>query len=317
MKRRPLILSGAAGFALAHSPCGAQESYPSRPVRVLVAFPAGGVIDVLTRAVTQSMDLGQPIVVENRPGASGNIATEAAARSAADGYTILVSAPFLLNNPMLGTNLRWAPKDLVPVARLARSPSYFCVPMSLPARTLREFAEVARKAHPPMQYVDGGSGTPQAMSIELLMHAAGIKLEPIAYKGAPPAMVDLISGAVSLAVIPSSVAVPLIKANKLRVLANTNSSRSAQLPDVPTVAEAGFPEATVLSWIGLHAPAGTPAAVVRKLDSAVHAATERADVRERLASAGGEAAYQGTQEFTEFLRADTQMWDRINRTLKK
>lgn len=317
MKRRSIVLGSAALAALPHTAVRAQESYPSRPIRIIVPYPAGGVVDVQTRAMSQGLEMGQPIVVEARPGANGNIAAEAVARAAPDGYTLLVSAPFLLNNPLIEQNLRWAPKDFVPIARFSLSPSYFCVPMSSPARTVREFVELARKANPPMQYGDGGTGSTQSMAAEIFKQVAGIKLEAIPYKGAPPVAVDLITGTLSMSILPSSVAYPHIKAGKLRALANTSANRSPQLPDVPTITEAGYPDVTVLSWYGLHAPAGTPADVVRKLEAGVQASLNKADVREKLATAGGEAAYLSTADFTQFMRNDLQMWERINRTLKK
>ena len=317
MKRRSIVLGSAALAALPHTAVRAQESYPSRPIRIIVPYPAGGVVDVQTRAMSQGLEMGQPIVVEARPGANGNIAAEAVARAAPDGYTLLVSAPFLLNNPLIEQNLRWAPKDFVPIARFSLSPSYFCVPMSSPARTVREFVELARKANPPMQYGDGGTGSTQSMAAEIFKQVAGIKLEAIPYKGAPPVAVDLITGTLSMSILPSSVAYPHIKAGKLRALANTSANRSPQLPDVPTITEAGYPDVTVLSWYGLHAPAGTPADVVRRLEAGVQASLNKADVREKLATAGGEAAYLSTADFTHFMRNDLQMWERINRTLKK
>lgn len=317
MRRRSVIqgsmLIGLPAVFGAH----AQDVFPAKAVRIIVPYPAGGVVDVQTRAVTQGLELAQAVVVEDRPGANGNIAAEVVSRAAPDGYTLLVSAPFLLNNPMIEQNLRWSPSDFVPLVRFSLSPSYLCVPAASPARSVREYIDLARKANPPWQYGDGGAGTTQTMATEILKAVAGVRIEPIPYKGAPPAAIDLITGSFSMAILPSSVAYPHVKAGKLRALANTSSSRSAQLPDVPTIAEAGFPEATVLSWYGLHAPAGTPAATLRKLELAVQAALQKPDVREKLASAGGEHAYLGRTEFAQFLRADQQMWERINRTLKK
>ncbi len=319
MNKRSLSLAGAMTALLIPLWASAQDAYPSRPIKVIVPYPAGGVVDVQARALTQSLatELGQAIVVEARPGANGNIAAEAVARSTADGYTLIVSASFMINNPMQEANLRWAPKDFVPVSRFSMSPSYLCVPMSSPARTVKEFVELAAKAKPALQYGDGGGGTPQTMATEILKSVAKIQMEPISYKGAPPMMVDLINGTFAVAVIPSSVAYPQIKAGKVRALANTSSKRSAQLPDVPTMAEAGFPEVTVTSWYGLHAPAGTPADVLKKLDAAIQSAASRAEVKERLMAAGGESSYLNTSDFTGFLRTDTQSWERINKTLTK
>ena len=319
MKRRTLSMATLALWAQSTGLAIAQDAYPSRPIKVLVPYPAGGVVDLQTRAMTQdlSAELGQAVVVESRPGANGNIAAEAVARAPADGYTLLVSAPFLINNPLIETNLRWAPKDFVPLARFSMSPSFMCVPAASPARTVREYVDMAKRAKPMLQFGDPGTGTTQTMSVEILKSTSGIDIEGIAYKGAPPIAIDLINNTFSMSVLPSSVAYPHVKSGKLRALATTSSARSAQLPDVPTIAEAGYPEATVISWYGLHAPASTPVAVLRKLDAAIKAAVQKADTQSRLVSAGGEAAYLGADEFIRFLASDSQMWERINRMLRK
>ena len=318
MHRRYLVLAAAAIAATAASALAA-EDYPSRPIQVIVPYAAGGVVDVQTRALTQRLqeELKQPVVVIAKPGASGNIAAEMVANAAPDGYTLLVSASFLINNPMLESKLRWAPKDFVPVGRFALSPSYFVVPATSPARTVKDFVELAKKANPPLQYADGGTGTPQTMANEVFKVVAGIQLEPVMYKGAPPAIPDLINGMVAMAISPSTVAIPQIKAGKLRALANINSRRSPQLPDVPTIAEAGYPEATALSWDGLHAPAGTPPAVLRKLEAAMQAATATQEVKDRLANAGGEEAFLGTAEFAAFLQSDAQRWEKLVKLIRK
>jgi tripartite-type tricarboxylate transporter receptor subunit TctC len=319
MKRRTLNMTALALWAQSTGWAWADEAFPSKPVKIIVPYPAGGVVDLQTRAMTQglSSELGQAVVVDARPGANGNIAAEAVARSPADGYNLLVSAPYLINNPLIENNLRWAPKDFVPLARFSMSPSFMCVPIASPARTVREYVDMARRAKPMLQFGDPGSGTTQTMSVEILKSTAGIELEGIAYKGAPPLAIDLINNTFSMSVLPSSVAYPHVKSGKLRALATTSSTRSLQLPDVPTVAEAGYPEATVISWYGLHAPAGTPLAVIRKLEASIKAAVQKADTQNRLVSAGGEAAYLGTEEFTRFLANDSQMWERINRVLRK
>lgn len=321
MQRRHLArlyIAMTLGAALVGA-ASAQGTFPVKPIRVIVPYAAGGVVDVQTRAVTIRMaeELGQPLVVEAKPGANANIATELAARSVADGYTILVTAPFFINNPLLSSNLRWAPSDFVPVGRFALSPSYFVVPMSSPAKSVKEFAELARKASPAFKYGDGGQGSTQSMANEMFRQVAGISLEPVLYKGAPPVIPDLINGMVSMAIIPSTVAVPQIKAGKLRALANINSVRSPDLPDVPTIAEAGFPEVTALSWYGLHVPTGTPADVLRRLEAAMKAATATAEVKERLANAGGEVAFLGQAEFAAFIKADAARWEKIAQAIKK
>lgn len=297
----------------------AADNFPSKPVRVIVPYAAGGVVDIQARAVTQRMaaDLGQAFVVEAKPGAAGNIAAEFVARAPADGYTVLVSAPFIINNPLLEKNLRWAPKDFTPVARFALSPSYFVVPASSPAKSVKEFVEMAKKAPKPLQFGDGGTGTTQNMANEMFKVVAGIALEPITYKGAPPMIPDLINGMFSMAIMPAPIAAPHIKAGTIRALANINFTRSQQFPDVPTIAEAGFPEVTALSWYAFHVPAGTPPDVVRRLEKAVQAATASQEVKDRLTSAGGEEAFLDQREFSKFLKADAVRWERVVKAIRK
>jgi tripartite-type tricarboxylate transporter receptor subunit TctC len=277
------------------------------------------VVDVQTRAMTQALptELGQAVVVEPRPGGNGNIAAEAVARAAADGYTLLVSAPFLINNPLQEQGLRWAPRDLSPLARFSLSPSFMCVPAALPVRTVREYVELARRSKPALQFGDPGAGTTQTMAVEILKSVAGIELEAVSYKGAPPVALDLINNTFSMSVLPSSVAIPHVKSGKLRALATTSATRSVQLPDVPTMAEAGFADVTVVSWYGLHAPAQTPSSVMRKLEAAIRAAMSRPETPQRMIASGGEAAFMGTDEFARFLQQEVQLWDRIHRSLRK
>ncbi|WP_295526020.1 tripartite tricarboxylate transporter substrate binding protein [uncultured Pseudacidovorax sp.] len=315
LPRRGLL----AGLLLAAALPALAQSYPNKPIRVIVPYAPGGVVDVQARAVTARMavELGQPIVVEAKPGANGNIGAEFVARAPADGYTLLVSAPFLINNPLLEDHLRWAPKDFVPVARFTLSPSYFVVPASSPARSVRDFVEMARKSPTTLQFGDGGVGSTQNMANEMFKIAANIRLEAVTYKGAPPMVPDLINGAFAMAILPSTVAYPHVKSGAIRALANISSNRSAQLPDVPTIAEAGYPEVTALSWYAFHAPAGTPPAVLQRIEQAVRAALATDEVKERLVNAGGEAAFQGQEEFQAFLKSDAQRWERMVKAIRK
>jgi len=298
----PVALAAICAASAAHG----QQSYPVRPIHVIVPYSPGGVVDVQARVVTQRMaaTIGQPMVVEAKPGASGNIAATHVAQAQPDGYTLLVSAPYLSNNPLLEDTLRWAPRDLVPVGRFSLAHSYLVVPASSPAKTLKDYVVMAKQASAPLQYGGGGGGSTQDVTIELFKTAANIELDVVGYKGAPPMVPDLISGALSMAVLPSSVAYPHLKSGALRALANTSSARSAQFPDVPTIAEAGYPQATSLSWYGLHAPAGTPPEIIRTLEDALRQATAAPDVKTRLSSAGGESAYMNQADFAAFIQAD-------------
>ena len=312
-------LSAVIAAGLTPGVASAADPYPSKPIHVIVPYSAGGVVDIQTRALTQrlAVELGQPVVVEAKAGASGNIAAEYVARAPADGYTLIVSAPFMINNPLLESNLRWAPKDFIPIGRFALSPSYFVVPASSPARTVKEFVALAKKANPPLQYADGGTGSTQSMSNEVFRVVAGIALEPVMYKGAPPVIPDLINGLMAMSIIPSTVVIPHVKSGKLRALANINARRSPQLPDVPTIAEAGYPDATALSWYGLHAPAGTPPDVLQKLEIAMRAATATPEVKNALLNAGGEESFLGTADFTAFIKSDAVRWGKLVKMIKK
>jgi len=320
MKRRQLVvpLAVAAALGVLAAPARA-NTFPAKTIRVIVPYAAGGVVDVQARAVIQTMAeiLKAPIAVEARPGASGSIAAEAVANAAADGYTLMVSASFINSAPLMESNLRWSTKSFTPVGRFSLSPSYFVVPATSPARTVKEFVEFAKKSTRRLQYANGGNGTPQQISTELFARAAGITMDPVMYKGAPPSVPDLINGLTDMTVLPSTVAHPQVSGGKLRALANMSNNRSIHLPDVPTIAEAGFPEATVLSWYGLHAPAGTPAEVIRVLEAAMQQACASNEVKQRLMTAGGESAFLGVRDFTAFLARDTQQWANVVKLIAK
>ena len=306
-RRRALggLVAGMAS-ALGGMPVRAADAWPAKPIRIVVPYPAGGVADLHARAVTQrlSQDLGQPIVVDNRPGANANVGADAVARADADGYTLLVSAPFIVNNPLLEQGLRWAPRDFVPVARFSASPGFVVVAADSPIRSLGDLVERARKADPPLRYGDPGAGSTGTIAIEILRAEAGFRIQPVAYKGLPQVVPDLLNGSLDFSALPMSLAKAQVEAGRIRALANISSKRAAALPDVPTVAELGLPKATVLSWYGLHAPAGTPEAVLVRLERAVGAAVATAEVRDRFVAAGGEEAFLGRAEFVRFLEAD-------------
>lgn len=226
----------------------------------------------MARAVTDRMgtELGQPVVVEARPGAGANIAVEAVLAAPRDGYTWLVSSNFLFVNPAMDPAVKWKYEDFVPVARYALSPSYFLVPADAPFATLADWVAHARR-NPGVQYGNGGVGTTQSMSMSMLMRAAGVRLDPVYYKGAPQMMQDIVGGQLSCGLIPSTVAIPVVKSGRAKALASSGERRSPALPSVPTFTEAGFPAATALSWYGLHVAAGTPPDVVRRMARAAQA----------------------------------------------
>ena len=293
------------------------QPYPNKPIRVVVPYPVGGAVDVMTRLVTNHMaqTLGQAIVIDNRPGANANIGPEAAARAAPDGYTLLASATFLVVNPLLETGLRWNPRDFIPVARFTQAPNVVVVPGADQSRTLADFVAAAR-GRPGLPVGDSGPGAPQTMAVELFKRAAGLDFQSIGYKGGPPVLADLINGQLAMSVLPLNVAMSSISSGRIRALATTSSRRSPVLPDLPTMAESGFPEATVVSWYGFHAPAGTPAEIVKRLADAVAAAAADEATRSRTATAGGEISYLDTDGFRRFLEEDSARWQKAVQTIR-
>lgn len=291
--------------ALMAAPLGAAAS-DSRPIRVIVPYGAGGLIDVMTRIVTSRMTetLGTPIVVENRPGGNANIGAAAVAGAEPDGYTLLSSSSYFTTNPLLEPKLRWSPEQLTPVARFALSPSAVVVGNTSPYKTLEEMLEAA-KTPKKIVTAEAGPGASQTMVKDLLGETAGVDFLTVQYaQGGTTYLADLVSGTISMGVIPMAVAVGPVKGGQLRALAITSDKRSPLIPDTPTLGERGFPDAAVNSWVGFHVPAGTPPERIQKLAEAVAEATSNPGVKERLASAGAQDAYLDTAAFREFLTND-------------
>jgi len=316
----PLIrLAGIAALAvLAAVPAFAQD-YPSKPIRVVVPYPVGGAVDIMTRLVTAHMQqtLGQPVLVENRPGANANLGPDHVAGTPPDGYTVLATATYLIANPLVeGDKLRWQPASFVPVARFTTAPNLFVVPGGSPLRSIRELVTAAKARPRELNYGEAGPGAPQTMAIEMLKTVAGIEMQPVTYKGSPPVITDLANGTLAMSVLPLSVSMGAIQGGRIKALASTSNQRSALLPEVPTMAEAGFPEVTVVSWYGFHVPRGTPGAVIERLSAAVAAAAAAEEVRNRTQGVGGEIAYLGTREFETFLEEDRVRWQRFTQALR-
>ncbi len=316
--RRGAIAAMAAAGVLAMCAAPAlSQSYPAKPIRVVVPYPVGGAVDVMTRIVTNHMalSLGQPIVIENRPGANANLGPEAVAHAAPDGYTLLATATYLIANPLVDSGLRWSPRDFVPVARFTVAPNVLVVPAASGISSLNDFVAAAR-AQPGLTYGDSGPGAPQTMAIEMLKTVARLELRSVMYKGGPPVLADLMSNQIAMSVLPLNVAMTAIGGGRIKVLASTSNKRSPLLPDAPTMAEEGYPDVTVVSWYGFHAPAGTSAEVLARISSAVGAATDDDVVRTRTASVGGEVSFQDTAAFEAFLREDQARWGRFVQAIK-
>jgi tripartite-type tricarboxylate transporter receptor subunit TctC len=305
-------LVSAALFAF---PALAQE-YPSRPVRLIVPFAAGGPNDIIARLVGGRLSdaLGQPIVVENRPGAGGNIGTDFVAKAPPDGYTLLSAGPgSLIINPLLGSVPYDTARDFAPVSLMASAPNVLVVHPSVPAKSVRELIELAR-AHPrQLNYASGGPGSTPHLSAALFAVMAGIDIVHVPYKGTGPASADLLGGQVQMAFFGIPPLLPHIKTGKLRALAVTGKRRSPELPEVPTVDEAGLRGYEVSPWYGLLAPAGTPRAIVDRLNAEVTKIVRRPEMKEKLVSQGAEPAGGTPEDYAAAIRADTATWARVIR----
>jgi tripartite-type tricarboxylate transporter receptor subunit TctC len=263
----------------------AQENWPSRPIRVIVPYPAGGIVDMVARAVTEQVgrDLRATVVVEARPGGNSNIGTAAVARSDPDGYTWLVSGPAALVNPGLYKDAGWdAMKDLKCVGLAVWTQAVAVVNPTLPAKTIGEFVELARSKPGQLNFGNPGTGSSIDLSAQKLFQAANIKLTNVGYKGQPQALVDLMTNLMHFEIVSMALALPHIKQGNVKPLAVLTHQRVADLPDVPTIAEAGYPEAAYVPWYGIYVPSGTPDALAEKINAAINKALENPDVQRQL-----------------------------------
>ena len=316
MRRALRLLAGFLVLCALAAPAFAQ--YPSKPIRLLVAIPPGGAPDVAARILGEKLgqSLGRAVVIENRPGANGNIAAELVAKSPADGYTLLLGQDSIfIINPHLYKHMPIdVRRDLVPVTTVATNVFVLAVNPALPVKTFPEFVEYARNAKPPLAYGSGGNGSAHHLTMELLKQRAGIDLVHIPYKGGSPATLAALSGEVAAMFAGTSNA-PQIKAGKLRALAVTGSKRSDVFPDVPTIAEF-YPGFEMHIWLGLFAPAETPQPIVARLRDAVNDALAQPDVVEKLASAGGMLPLKvAPDEFGAMIDRDSAKFEEIIRQI--
>jgi tripartite-type tricarboxylate transporter receptor subunit TctC len=290
------------------------QEYPTRPVRVIVPFAPGGPNDIIVRLVAQKLaaSLGQPFLVENRAGAGGNIGTDYVAKSAPDGYTLLSVGPgSLIINPLMGKVPYDTERDFAPIALMARAPNALVAHPSLAAHSVKELIALARARPGAINYGSGGNGSTPHLAAALFAAMAGVELTHVPYKGTAPATADLIGGQVQIAFLGIPAVLPHARSGKLRVLAVTGLQRSAELPEVPTVDESGVPGYEVNPWYGLLAPAGTPRAIVVRLGAETTRVVRAAEMREKLAGQGAEAAGGTPEEYAGVIRADTATWTRV------
>jgi tripartite-type tricarboxylate transporter receptor subunit TctC len=313
MNRHTLALLAAA---LALAATAARADYPDRPIKLVIPFAAGGATDVIGRALAQAMSrsLGQQVVVDNRPGAGGVLAGTVVAKAPADGYTLLMGSIGLLSiGPNLRTETAYDVKTaFVPVAQVSATPNLIVAHPSLKAGTLRELIALARAEPGKIAYGTSGPATSTHLSGELFQAMAGVRLVHVPYKGGAQALNDLLAGQIPL-MFDTMSAVQAVKAGKLKALAITSDRRSPLLPDVPTVAEAGLAGYRVTSWNGIMAPAGTPTAVVARLNAEVNKALSLPEVQKSLTADGSEVRGGSVEAFGRFINDETQRWGQLIR----
>lgn len=300
-----LLLSLTAGAAQA-------DEWPTRPVQIVVSFAAGGTVDIVARLVGERLAarLGQPVIIENRPGAGGNLGAAAVARSNPDGYTLLMSgSPTHSVGPHLYKNLTYDPmRDLPPVAMLAVSPNMLVVNASSPVKSVAELVRLAKEKPGTVTYSSAGIGTSGHLAAELLKAKESLDIPHVPYKGGADAVTGVLTGNVTFIFFTLPAVMPQVTAGKLRALAIASARRSALAPEVPTIAEAGYPGFDVIAWYGLFAPRGTPEAVVNKLSSEIRKVLGDDTIKERLAKLGAEPRYLSPNALTEFIAVESPTW---------
>jgi tripartite-type tricarboxylate transporter receptor subunit TctC len=300
---------------VAASPAALAQPYPSKTIRYIVPFPPGGTTDILGRIVAQKLQeaWGQPVVVENRPGAGGALGAELTAKSAADGYTIMggtISTHAI--NASVYPKLPYHPvRDFQPVTQLAQQPNMLVVHPSVPASNVAELITLLKASPDKYTYSTAGNGTSTHLGGELFKSMSGTRMQHVPYKGSSPAIAAAMAGHVSMSFDNISSAYPQVRAGKLRALAVTTAKRSAIAPEVPTLAEAGLPGYELGSWHGVFAPAGTPLDIVQKLNGAIVKAIQAPDVRDRLGVLGVEPVGSSVEEFAAFVRAEVPKWAKV------
>ena len=308
----------AIGCLVLHAASALAQGYPAKPIRYVVPFAAGGGVDTIAREVGAKLNAvwSVPVVIDNRPGAGGNIGTEFVAKSPPDGYTLLMTTNSHAYNASLYSNAPYDPlKDFSPIALVATSPFLLVVHPSLPAKNVKELIALAKAKPGALTYSSGGAGGGSHLAGELFNALAGVDMVHVAYKGIAPAVTDLLGGHVSLSFSVVPPAIPHVKTGRLRALAVSTTTRSSLLPDLPTIAEAGVKGYSAVSWYATLAPAGTPPPIISRLNGEVVKLLQAPDVRAKLAGLGLEVRTSSPEEFATFMSNDWKTWDKIIRSL--
>ncbi len=312
LRHRRLLTAAALVLPLLSQGVMAQ-AWPARPIKLVVPFPPGGLIDNMARLVAPklSQELGQAIVIDNKPGAGGNIGASEAARAAPDGYTLLMASPPLTINPALYTKLPYKPDQIAPIALLGRVPNVLVVAPGAGINNLAELTALARSKPGQLNYASNGQGTSLHLSAELYKSQAGIFVTHIPYRGAAAGLSGLMAGEVQLMFDNLPSALGLIQGGKLKALAVTTPQRSSALPNVPTMEEAGMKGYQVFAWFGMAAPAGLPAPVQQRLEQALERVAAEPEIKAAMLKAGAEPAWMNAQNLAGFMQADTAQWKKV------
>jgi tripartite-type tricarboxylate transporter receptor subunit TctC len=309
LTRLAIALLALAALCPAHA-----QTYPSKPVRIVVGFPAGGATDVVARTIGQKLSetLGQPVIVDNRAGAASNIGAEHVATSPKDGHTLFMGTVSTSINPSLYKKLPYDPlRDFTPISQVTSTPFMFVVHPSLPARSVKEFIALARTRPGELNYASAGSGSGAHLFVEMFASMARVKLQHVPYKGAAPATTATLSGETIFMFDNIVTTLPLARAGRLRALGVTTATRSAAAPELPTLAEAGVPGYDANAWFGLFAPAGTPQAVVSRINSEVVRILKLPDTRERFLALGAEPLGSTAEQFGAFFKSEVAKWAKV------
>ncbi|MCP3020136.1 tripartite tricarboxylate transporter substrate binding protein [Cupriavidus basilensis] len=312
--KRWLAAAVAATAALTMPALTLAQAFPAKPVKIVVPYPPGGTNDIVVRLLAQKLgdSMGQPFVVENKPGASGNLGAEQVARAAPDGYTLLLVTTGHSIHPSLYKNLRYNIKtDLTPVSELTRGPMLVMVTPSLPYKTVRDVIAAAKAKPGSINFGSAGNGSSTHLATELLSSMAGVKMTHIPYNGSAPAMADVMAGNAQLVMDLMFSALPQVNGGKLRAIAITGAKRSPLLPNVPTVAESGVPGFETLAWNGLMAPANTPKPIIDKLNAEIHKALDAPEMKERLRAQGFEPSPGTPEQFGALIRSEIDRWAKV------
>ena len=313
MQRRRWLAAALVSITPFLAPIAHAQDWPARPIKLVVPFPPGGLIDNMARLVAPRLaqELGQSVVIDNKPGAGGNVGAAEAARATPDGYTLLMASPPLTISPALYARLPYRPEQIVPIGLMGRVPNVLVVNPSANINTLAELTALAKSRPGQLNYGSNGQGTSLHLSAELYKSQAGVFITHIPYRGAAAGLTGVIAGEVNLMFDNLPSALGLIQGGKLKALAVTTPQRSSVLPNVPTMEEAGLKGYQVFAWFGLAAPAGVPAPVLQKIEQALERIASQAEVKAAMQRAGAEPTWANAQAMNAFMQADAAQWKKV------